>query len=343
MPVVVASPLPKPTKDNMVLEHAISRRASIRTWETTDITVDELSKVLWTANGYSQTNEAERTSVSINGLHSIVVFVVNSTATYRYIPETHSLVLWKSVTIDDMRAEPCWRPNNNAYNAGASAILLFVWNQTVSDHQIFNYFKIGSMIQNVYLLANSLGLGTVAQSLLYRENIRNILELSSDYEPIITMPLGHISKAYPAAGPYTEIMTNNLPEVLFGDVTLDVAMDELLSITTRSTDNLSIQELSQLLWAAYGFTNVSSNGKIHRTVPSAYGSYPMKIYVLNASGVYLYEPNTHSLSLTINDDKRYEVTNSLEGAIWTASAPIMFIIVYNSALGYPTSDSTFLA
>jgi len=332
----------------MLLEQAISRRASVRTWQipsaTTNITLSELSYVLWAASGYSRKNPAERTSASIDGNHPIAIFIVNSTATYVYRSKNHSLNFWNSRTKNDMiYTDLCWgEPNtfNADNNKAASVILLLVWNMSVTVNRLFAHFNVGCIIQNVYLAANSIGLGTVSQSYIEKDRIRSSLGLSLNYEPLMTMPLGYPQNDYAQAGPYTENMTNNLPEVRFSDVNLDTALDDLRSFKSWSTLDLSTQELSQLLWAAYGYTNVTRFGETptkHRTIPSAYALYPFRIYALNASGVYLYEPESHSMIFKTSEDKRLEVT-TVCGTLWAAEAPTVFVIVYDetkNTIEYP--------
>lgn len=65
--------------------------------------------------------------------------------------------------------------------------------------------------------------------------------------------------------------------------------------------NLSDQEISQLLWAAYGLNNEPNHGT---TVPSAVAAYPFDIYVFMKKGVYKYHNNTHELELVKEQDLR---------------------------------------
>jgi hypothetical protein len=64
-------------------------------------------------------------------------------------------------------------------------------------------------------------------------------------------------------------------------------------------------------------------------VPSAHARYPLTIYLANASGIYEYLPYNHSISLTIDGDKRAEISDA-SGEDWVASAPSSLIIVWDS-------------
>ncbi|MCX6169500.1 MAG: SagB/ThcOx family dehydrogenase [Ignavibacteriales bacterium] len=67
------------------------------------------------------------------------------------------------------------------------------------------------------------------------------------------------------------------------------------------TRQLPLQELSNLLWAAYGI-NRPGTGK--RTAPSARNWQEMDVYVALAEGVYLYEAKENMLSPVAQGDLR---------------------------------------
>jgi len=65
---------------------------------------------------------------------------------------------------------------------------------------------------------------------------------------------------------------------------------------------LSLKEISQLAWSAQGITEPNTG---HRSAPSAVASYPLKLYLVVKengvsdlpAGVYLYQPESHSLKV----------------------------------------------
>lgn len=63
---------------------------------------------------------------------------------------------------------------------------------------------------------------------------------------------------------------------------------------------LSERHLSQLLWAAYGVNRPDG----HRTAPAAMGLYALRIYVFLPEAIYLYRPNTDSLTPIVAGDYR---------------------------------------
>ncbi|MCJ7763270.1 nitroreductase family protein, partial [Candidatus Bathyarchaeota archaeon] len=145
--------------------------------------------------------------------------------------------------------------------------------------------------------------------------------------PLLAMPLSYPTSPYSTATPDYTRMTGNLPPVQINQTSFADALNNMLYAQSWSSQNLSAQELSQLLWAAYGY---SSTG--HRTVPSAYNAYPTKIWFLNATATYEFIPETHSVTLKLQGDKRLEIATAL-GSQNLANASTVFLVIYDSSLG----------
>jgi SagB-type dehydrogenase family enzyme len=97
---------------------------------------------------------------------------------------------------------------------------------------------------------------------------------------------------------------------LKGWVSVEQAINQRRSVRTYADENITLAEVSQLLWAAQGITEPS---KGHRTAPSAQATYPLKVYLVAAkvtglpAGVYLYVPQGHKLELVMKGDQRENV------------------------------------
>jgi SagB-type dehydrogenase family enzyme len=102
-----------------------------------------------------------------------------------------------------------------------------------------------------------------------------------------------------------------LPEpAYYSDTSLEETLLGRRSIRDYSEKPITLQQLSQLLWAAQGITDPT--GK--RTAPSAGALYPLEVYVVVgnvedlAPGVYRYEPEAHTLSKIKDGDQRQSLT-----------------------------------
>lgn len=92
---------------------------------------------------------------------------------------------------------------------------------------------------------------------------------------------------------------------------------------------LSLDTLSEVFWAAYGVNR--SDGK--RTVPSAYGLYPLEIYGFTAEGVFKYNPEEHTLTKITDKDLRAKSGNQ----DFVAGAPLD-IVIYSNYDKFSTGD-----
>jgi len=105
------------------------------------------------------------------------------------------------------------------------------------------------------------------------------------------------------------------------------------SVRSYKLEPLSLEETSQLLWAAQGVNDVRG----FRTAPSAGALYPLEIYVIAGNvqglsqGVYHYVPDKHELLKVADGDKRHELAGAAlsqrpvsEGAI-----DLVFSAVYS--------------
>ncbi len=98
-----------------------------------------------------------------------------------------------------------------------------------------------------------------------------------------------------------------------------------------SSTPLTLVEVSNILWAAYGVTDPY---KRRRAVPSAGGIYPVRVYLLAGKGgvdgvtqgLYLYEPSTHSLKLKVVGDLRSSLWRACLRQDQVLIAPISLII-----------------
>jgi len=119
---------------------------------------------------------------------------------------------------------------------------------------------------------------------------------------------------------------------LKGSVTLEQAIADRRSERYFSQSPLNLAEISQLLWAGQGVSNLSG----FRTAPSAGALYPLEIFVIvgnvvNLSpGVYRYQPSDHSLAKIMTGDIRDDLCKASlhQPAVRKAPAVILISAVF---------------
>jgi nitroreductase len=307
------------------LEITISQRYSARSYTDQLVTSQQLQALLRASYGYSG---SVRVLPKIGEAYSLTVFSVNSSGSYIYMPETNSVAIWDaSVTKETIRPRLTQDWENNA-----TVIVVIVWNQTKMNNQYFAYAEAGCLVQNFYLAAADLALGTCCAQTFDSEGLRSDLKLPNTMVPLLIMPTGFPLSQYPNATPDYSRMSRNLPPVQNSAKTFKDVLGNLKYAQNWSAQTLSLQEQSQLLWAAYGY---SSTG--HRSTPSWGGWYPLIVYVANVTGTFCYSPETHSLSEIQTGDKRSVIAAACGNQHRAADAPAIFILAYNSTVNtiYP--------
>lgn len=104
-----------------------------------------------------------------------------------------------------------------------------------------------------------------------------------------------------------------------GGMPLMEALQNRQSQRSFSSKELTQQQLSDLLWAAYGINR--PNG--YRTVPSARTWNEFDIYIIKANGWYVYEPQQHALLKMGNDD--FRVASAVQEFAHTAPINLVFV------------------
>jgi hypothetical protein len=307
------------------LEITMSQRYSARSYTSQSVTSEQLLTALSAAYGYSGSN---RVLPKLGDAYSLVVFSVDSSGSYIYAPETNSLDIW-----DTAVNKETIRPRlTQSWENDANIVLVIVWDQTKMNNQYFAYAEAGCLVQNFYLAATELAIGTCCAQTFDSDGLRNDLKLPDTMVPLLIMPTGFPPSPYPAATPDYSRMTGNLPSTKNSEKSFADALSGMNYAQTWSTQALSLQEQSQLLWAAYGYASTG-----HRTTPSWGGWYPLIVYMANATGTFRYLPESHSVSEVQADDKRDAIATACGNQLWAADAPAIFLIAYNSTVNslYP--------
>jgi nitroreductase len=261
---------------------------------------------------------------SPNGTYSTTIYVIRSDGSYVYRAANHSLELWKS--------------GDYLYigqDTNAPIKFGLVWNKSIAPDEKAAMAEIGMIGQNVYFDANALGLASLTTGSSVSELYD--LDLPSNEKAEIIMHLGHATTAYSFM--YNPLPEENLPPVVNNTLTLAGAINARQIVNKWNNTELPLLEESQILWCSYGTSYLydNLNHKRHRTPPSAIDIYPFKVYSANQSGVYLYDPGSHSVSQSIAGDQRELIQSALaSGNISVATAPWIIIPIWDKNVGSQT-------
>ncbi len=125
------------------------------------------------------------------------------------------------------------------------------------------------------------------------------------------------------------------PKTKGGRPLMEVLKDRK-TIRSFSSKELPLQELSNLLWAAFG-VNRPEEGK--RTAPSAMNKQEIDIYVAKKDGLYLYEANKNVLLKILDEDIRA----ATGGQDFVSIAPVnlVFVADYSKMGDIPQESKDF--
>jgi SagB-type dehydrogenase family enzyme len=105
-----------------------------------------------------------------------------------------------------------------------------------------------------------------------------------------------------------------------GGVPLMQALNERASSREFDSRPLTDQQLSNLLWAAWGI-NRPADGK--HTAPSSNNRQEMAVYVAMQSGLYLFDPENHTLEQVLSADIRK--ASGRQDFVGTAPVNLIFV------------------
>lgn len=193
-------PLPEPgLGQEMPIGEALEQRRSIRQFSRDGLVLEHVSQLLWAAQGITS-RRGFRTAPSAGALYPLELYVVAGDVTglspgvYRFRPEEHDLVL---VTKGDQRGPLASAALDQGWVRRAPAVLVItgVYKRTMNKYgqrgRRYVHMEVGHAAQNVYLAATAQGLGTLMVGAFDDKDVRKVLSLPADHEPLGLMPIGH--------------------------------------------------------------------------------------------------------------------------------------------------------
>jgi len=189
--------LPKPKyRGEVSVEEALLRRRSIRDFKDEYLTLEQLSQILWAAQGITS-EWGGRTAPSAGATYPLELYVVVrkvngvENGIYRYSPKDHSLV---KVKLGDYSTELMLASGGQQWVKDASVNLVVTadFSRTTRIYgergRRYVYLEAGHAAQNVYLQVATLELGCVVVGAFNDNQVKRILETT--YEPIYIIPIG---------------------------------------------------------------------------------------------------------------------------------------------------------
>lgn len=184
--------LPAPQKTGgMPLMDVLAMRSTSRAFDTTSLSLQQLSDLLWASFGINRPS-GKRTAPSANNKQEIDIYVLLKSGSYVYDAQNHLLNL---VTDEDLRSQAA----DQRY-AEAPVQLIFIadlakrGNGTDQERLMTSNIDCGYISQNTYLYCTSEGLATGARGSVNREALTPKLNLRNDQRIILAHSVGYPKK-----------------------------------------------------------------------------------------------------------------------------------------------------
>lgn len=182
----------KPDKSrNVTLMQALDKRHSERAFANKQLTHQDLSDLLWAANGINRPSEGKRIAPSANNVQEVDVYVCMKDGCYLYDAKAHQL---QPVAKGDYRSAVAGQ-QNFVTEAPVCLILVADLSRFNSGNPeqllIVGACDTGIISQNISLFCSSAGLVTVPRMTMDKNALEKILKLKKSQHLLLNHPVGY--------------------------------------------------------------------------------------------------------------------------------------------------------
>lgn len=182
--------LEKPNlKRGKSMMETLSQRQSTREYSNKEVSLTDLSDLLWAANGVNR-EDGKRTAPSAMNQQEITVYAFLKSGTYKYDFKNHTLEL---VAKGDNRKLVVGTQGNIT---GTPIFLVYVADVSKLSrfgdrNLVIASMDTGIVSQNVNLFCASVGMATVPRITMNIDGIKELLNLSNDNVPLMNNAIGY--------------------------------------------------------------------------------------------------------------------------------------------------------
>lgn len=181
-------------KGSISVEEAIQKRRSVRNYSTKDISMEDISQLLWACQGITDERRPLRASPSAGALYPLEIYLVKRDGVFHYIPEGHKL---EAVSNKDVRRELALAAYNQGcvIEAGIDIVICAIYERVMSKYGErgirYTDMEAGHAAQNVFLQAEALGLSSVPVGAFSDTKVTKVLNLPAGTKPLYILPVGY--------------------------------------------------------------------------------------------------------------------------------------------------------
>ncbi|MFA6431363.1 MAG: SagB/ThcOx family dehydrogenase [Candidatus Margulisiibacteriota bacterium] len=187
--------LPEPKISGKVsLEESIAKRRSDRAFYTQELTIEQISQLLWAAQGITDKGWGFRAAPSAGSLYPLTLYVIKSDGVFKYIPDGHKII---QTSTEDKRPSLVRASLGQAYIGEAPLVIVIAGNFRITEakygQRAYRYInmEVGHVAENIALQAVALGLSNVNVGAFWDDVVAKVLELPETQDPFYIIPIGY--------------------------------------------------------------------------------------------------------------------------------------------------------
>jgi len=173
---------------------ALAARASGSTYDSTEVSLRDLSDIMWAANGVNRPATGKRTAPSAMNAQDIDVYACTKSGLYLYDAQKHMLV--RVAEGDHRKAVAGGQPQM------ATAPLFVLLVSDISrfksgvegDKRVWGAEDAGIVSENISLFCASVGLATRPRATMDRQKLGELLKLTASQQLILNHPVSYPRK-----------------------------------------------------------------------------------------------------------------------------------------------------
>lgn len=180
---------PNMNRTTLSVMQAFKNRKSTREFSKKDLSLADLSDLLWAANGVTRA-DGKRTAPSAMDRRDVDIYVTRADGTYLYNPDQNTLT---SVTATDLRPAVAGRQTSVA-DAPVALILVSDLDKFGGDaarNEKWGAVDAGTVSQNISLFCAAAGLVTMPRGSMDADAIKKALKLRPNQTVLLNHPVGY--------------------------------------------------------------------------------------------------------------------------------------------------------
>ena len=194
-PTTASIPLPPPSKDAMTLGAALEKRATAREFAPRELSEQELSDLLWAANGFNRPDAKKRTAPTAMNRQEIDLYLLRRDGAWLWDADGNRLQRVSGADLRGLTGRSGAGADNFALAAPLTLLYVVDYKRQKMQSRPQDAFKyacvdIGFIGQNVYLHCAAAGLNTVFLGSLKPDELAKALALPETSVPIFAQTIG---------------------------------------------------------------------------------------------------------------------------------------------------------